>query len=161
MVQSFRPCAANGHRLSNMTTKISIIPQSKRSGDLLSALLLLWEKSVRMSHHFLSDDDIANLRPYVTEGLLCIETLIVASVNDAPVAFMGIQSDKIEMLFVAPEHFRQGIGKRLIDMAIADYYVRYVDVNGQNPDAAAFYVAMGFKAFERSETDGQGNHFPI
>jgi len=132
-----------------------------RSSSLLSALLLLWENSVKESHDFLSASDINDLRPYVLEGLKHIDTLVVASVNDVQVAFLGVQSDKIEMLFVAPEYFRHGIGKRLVETVFNDYHVRFVDVNEQNPDAKAFYEAMGFYVFERSDTDDQGNDFPI
>ena len=36
-----------------------------------------------------------------------------------------------------------------------------MDVNEQNPGAYHFYKRMGFTVYERSETDDQGNPFPI
>lgn len=34
-------------------------------------------------------------------------------------------------------------------------------VNEQNPKALAIYQHWGFVAYERTEIDDQGNHFPI
>ncbi len=65
------------------------------------------------------------------------------------------------MLFVAPASFGKGIGRQLVELAIARYGVQYVDVNEQNPLAAGFYRHIGFEMFERLEMDEQGNPFPI
>ncbi|WP_270516604.1 GNAT family N-acetyltransferase [Sanguibacteroides sp. AM78-02pH3A] len=94
-------------------------------------------------------------------GLNGIENLIIVSDGQNQVAFMGIQGSKIEMLFVSPDCFGKGIGRELIEFAIAKYKVRYVDVNEQNPQATGFYSHIGFKVFERTELDEQGNPFPI
>lgn len=85
----------------------------------------------------------------------------MAADADTPTAFIGIQDEKIEMLFVSPQHLRKGIGKRLVDMAVRNHGAAFVDVNEQNPDARAFYEKLGFVEFGRTEMDGQGNPFPI
>lgn len=132
-----------------------------RSGTLIAKLTSLWEDSVRATHHFLTEQDIQNLKPMVYEGLNTINTLIILSENEIPVAFMGIDSDKIEMLFVSPSYFGKGYGKQLIKLGISQFDIRYVDVNEQNPLATGFYQHLGFEVFGRTETDGQGNPFPI
>lgn len=142
-------------------TNIRYIPPSERDGGLLNKLTALWEASVRATHHFLREANIENLKPYVTEGLVGIRHLYVAADADTPTAFIGIQDEKIEMLFVSPQHLRKGIGKRLVDMAVRNHSAIFVDVNEQNPDARAFYEKLGFVEFGRTETDGQGNPFPI
>lgn len=140
---------------------IRYIPPAERDGELLNRLTALWEASVRATHHFLREADIENLKPYVTEGLAGIRHLYVAADADTPTAFIGIQDEKIEMLFVSPQHLRKGIGRRLVDMAVRNHGAIFVDVNEQNPDARAFYEKLGFVEFGRTETDGQGNPFPI
>ena len=65
------------------------------------------------------------------------------------------------MLFVSPNCFGKGMGKQLVRTAIEHYHIRYVDVNEQNPQAEGFYRHLGFHTFERTETDEQGNPFPI
>lgn len=140
---------------------IAYIPQPERNGGLLNKLTALWEASVRATHHFLREADIENLKPYVTEGLASIRHLYVAVDADAPIAFIGIQDEKIEMLFVSPQYLRKGIGKRLVDMVVRNHGAVFVDVNEQNPEARAFYEKLGFVEFGRTEMDEQGNPFPI
>ena len=77
------------------------------------------------------------------------------------IGFMGVQERKIEMLFLHPDYFRKGLGKVLVERAFSELNVEYVDVNEQNPNAMKFYERMGFKAFNRTECDSEGNPFPI
>lgn len=134
---------------------------SERTDDLVNVLVGLWDKSVRASHHFLAEVDIRHLTPFVGEAIRGVETLLVMYQGNRPLAFMGVENRKIEMLFVAPGCFGNGFGKQLVRIAIEQYGVCYVDVNEQNPQAEGFYRHLGFRTFERTETDGQGNPFPI
>ncbi|MGM9804902.1 MAG: GNAT family N-acetyltransferase, partial [Candidatus Aphodosoma sp.] len=97
---------------------IRFVSPSERNEEFLNSLTILWEASVRASHHFLREEDIEYLKPYVTEGLAGIRHLYVAADADAPTAFIGIQDEKIEMLFVSPQYLRKGLGKQLVDMAV-------------------------------------------
>lgn len=140
---------------------IRYVSPSERNNSLLNRLTELWEASVRATHHFLQETDIKSLKPYVMEGLASIRHLYVAFDADALAAFIGIQDEKIEMLFVSPRYLRKGIGKQLVDMAVKNHQSIFVDVNEQNPDARAFYGKLGFVEFDRMELDSQGNPFPI
>ena len=132
-----------------------------RTVILTDTLTALWKASVLASHYFLTAEDINRLVPFVKRGLGEIETLLVAYSGEKPVGFSGLAGNKIEMLFVAPDHFGKGTGKELVTLAIREYNVQYVDVNEQNPGAAGFYRRMGFTVFERCKWDEQGNPFPI
>ena len=137
------------------------IEKDSRTPELIAGLLGIWEASVRASHHFLTEDDIRSLCPHAEEAIRQIETLWVVEYDDVRIGFMGIQSDKIEMLFLHPDYFRKGIGRMLIQKAVSEADVQYVDVNEQNPAAVKFYEKMGFRTFRRDSTDDQGNPFPI
>lgn len=82
-----------------------------------------------------------------------------------PVGFMGCNWPQIEMLFVEPEYFGLGIGKRLLgharQRALAEGATLTLDVNEQNPAALAFYEHMGFVVTGRSPVDGQGRPYPL
>ena len=119
-------------------------------------LLVIWESSVRATHNFLSDPEINNIKKYVPHALRRVSHLIVAYDENEPVAFMGINDQKLEMLFVDANQRGNGIGKALIT-----YGIDNLDINEQNPGARGFYEHMGFKAVERSEFDDQGNPYPI
>lgn len=124
-------------------------------------LLVIWESSVRATHNFLSDPEINNIKKYVPHALRRVSHLIVAYDENEPVAFMGINDLKLEMLFVAANQRGTGIGKALITYGINNLDVNELSVNEQNPGARSFYEHMGFKAVERSEFDDQGNPYPI
>lgn len=140
---------------------MKIILNPERTGTLINDLSDLWRASVRVSHDFLTSEEIAELFPTVRDAVAHIETLLVVDSNNQIAAFMGIDADKVEMLFVAPDHFGQGIGRQLMNHAIEKFGIRLVDVNEQNPRAAEFYRHMGFEVFERTEFDQQGKPFPI
>ena len=124
-------------------------------------LLVIWESSVRATHNFLSDPEINNIKKYVPHALRRVSHLIVAYDENEPVAFMGINDLKLEMLFVAANQRGTGIGKALITYGINNLDIIELSVNEQNPGARSFYEHMGFKAVERSEFDDQGNPYPI
>ena len=133
-----------------------------RNSALLTALLDIWERSVRATHRFLSESEIENIKQYVPQAMECVERLTVAE-NDSgkPVAFMGVTGERLEMLFVAPEARGTGVGKRLLLHGIERYDVREVTVNEQNPQAIGFYEHMGFTTYKRTDFDEEGNPYPL
>lgn len=135
---------------------------TSRPEHLIGQLLTVWEKSVRATHLFLKEEDIQAIAQYVPEALKAIPCLVIARNEQAqPVAFLGTDGNKLEMLFVRPENIRQGLGKQLLEYAIEQYAIDEVCVNEQNPKALAFYERMGFTTYKRTETDEQGRPFPI
>ena len=132
-----------------------------RDAALIADLQAVWEVSVRKTHLFLAENDIAALLPMVTEALRKVDKLLLAQHNAEAVGFMGVGGYKIEMLFLHPVHFGKGLGRRLVQYAVETLGAVYVDVNEQNPQALAFYKHVGFTVIGRSELDEQGNHHPI
>lgn len=125
-------------------------------------LVDVWEASARATHHFLTEADFAFLTPLVRPGLLGLQHLFGARSPDGElVAFVGVDGDKMEALFVHPAWFRTGLGRLLADYAVTELGVRTVDVNEQNEQAVAFYLHLGFRQIGRSEVDGQGKPFPL
>lgn len=141
---------------------MKIYEVTKRSPRLIDHLVQVWENSVRATHLFLSLEEIESIKQYVPQGLAHIEHLIIAEDKGRfPIAFMGIQQQHLEMLFIAPKERCRGLGRQLIDFGIANYNVNQVTVNEQNPQAKGFYEHMGFEVYKRSELDEQGNPYPI
>jgi len=134
----------------------------KRDEMLINQLLIVWKNSVKETHLFLSKDEIENIEPYVFQALNNIKHLIIETDdNGDSIAFMGIEDNKLEMLFIAPDFREKGLGKKLLLYGIENYQVNELDVNEQNPQAKGFYEYMGFKVYKRDELDGQGNPYPI
>lgn len=139
-----------------------IIEVKERTSVLIQNLLEVWEESVRATHLFLSDREIQNIKEYVPMALNNIENLIIAEKEDGrPVAFMGVENENLEMLFLAPEERGKGLGKKLLQYGIENYAVHQLTVNEQNPQAKGFYEHMGFEVYKRTENDEQGNPYPL
>jgi putative acetyltransferase len=142
--------------------QVKIEIAARRDRAVSSALLEIWEASVTATHDFLDMKDIQALKPVVYEAIQGIETLVTAKNKyGIAAAFMGVERDKIEMLFVMPQARGRGIGRQLVSYAVNELSASYVDVNEQNPQAAGFYGRMGFEVFGRSELDAQGNPYPL
>ncbi|WP_207941164.1 hypothetical protein DOK78_001302 [Enterococcus sp. DIV2402] len=133
---------------------------SKREAQL-TCLVAVWESAVRATHLFLTEADIKELVPEVKQGLLAIDTLLGVYEEQQLVGFLGIQNEKIEMLFIDNDYRGKGYGKKLIEAALENYVIHWVDVNEQNPEALGFYQHMGFDIMQRSDMDEQGRPFPI
>jgi putative acetyltransferase len=122
----------------------------------------LWEASVRATHHFLNEQDIAFFKSLIlNEYFKLVELFCIRDQEGLIMGFMGIESDKLEMLFVHPVAMGKGIGKSLLEYAVQVFKVSKVDVNEDNQQAVGFYEKMGFKTISRSALDGMGKPFPI
>lgn len=130
--------------------------------EILDELLVVWEKSVRSSHHFLQEKDIEYFRPLVRNQYLpAVDVFVVRDDHGHIDAFMGVSDDMLEMLFVLPEKQGAGCGKALVECAVNRCGVRKVDVNEDNLKACRFYLKMGYEVIGRDELDATGKPFPI
>ena len=129
----------------------------------LPRLFDVWHLSVRATHDFLADSDIAFLMPFVRDELARVTAerlLHVLRADDGVAyAFLCVEHAKIEMLFVHPD--QRGSGRALVQYAIASLKATAVDVNEHNTQGHGFYRHLGFIEDSRSELDPFGNPFPI
>ena len=141
---------------------MKIFEAENRTPGRIVQLLKVWESSVRATHLFLSDGEIEHIKSYVPQFLREVPHLFLAEDEGGhPVAFMGVADRSLEMLFVAPERRGCGIGKQLLQYGIETCAVETVTVNEQNPQAIGFYEHMGFHTYKRTESDEQGNPYPL
>ncbi len=125
-------------------------------------LLAVWENSVRATHDFITEDDIAFFKPIIIEQAFPNVTLkCIKDENKTILGFVGVHECKIEMLFILNAARGKGIGKALLNFAVEQLAANKVDVNEQNPLAVGFYQHMGFKVASRSPLDDMGKPFPI
>lgn len=142
--------------------KMKIYEIKLRNTELIENLLIIWEKSVRATHSFLSDAEIEQIKKYVPHALNGVRHLIVAeNKNDKVAAFMGTEDGRLEMLFISPEERGKRIGKNLLQYGIMEYGIKEVTVNEQNPQAIGFYEHLGFKTYKRTDCDEEGNPYPL
>lgn len=141
---------------------MKIFEVKERTQELVNTLLEVWENSVKATHLFLSDNEIEKIKEYVPQALKEVAHLIVIeNENDIPIAFMGIEGTKLEMLFIKNSERRKGLGRQLLNYGIKNYNINELAVNEQNPNAKEFYEHLGFKVYKRTELNEQGNPYPI
>lgn len=67
--------------------------------------------------------------------------VIIEDENNEPIAFMGVEDKKLEMLFVKNSERDQKLGKQLLTYGIDNYNVNELTVNEQNP-SRGFSIAV-------------------
>jgi putative acetyltransferase len=125
-------------------------------------LFEIWRNAVEATHDFLKPEDLEFISGQVREAYLPEASLHLAvDREDRPLAFMGLEDDSIDTLFVDPAHHGRGIGRLLIGAARARGLPLKVDVNEQNAQAVGFYERMGFRRIGRSALDSAGMPYPL
>ena len=148
--------------LSAPPANFSVTTPDQRTPALIDALTTVWRASVTGTHTFLTAREIDQIAQYVPDALRNVPVLIaVQGTNGQPIGFAGVNGDKLEMLFLHPDHLGQGLGTRLLNFVCEVYGVREVCVNEQNPKARAFYTHAGFVVYRRSPLDEMGQPFPM
>lgn len=72
----------------------------ERNNLLLEKLLTIWEESVIATHLFLAKNEIKKIKSYVPAAIKNVQHLVIAyNKNNVPLAFIGTEGQRIEMLF--------------------------------------------------------------
>jgi putative acetyltransferase len=147
-------------QLSGVDEAMNVRRALPRDHDVL---LAVWLRSVWATHAFQSEEDIQSFLPLVRDYLTSPESelWILCSDSEGIMGFMGMSGNKMEALFIAPEFYRRGGGRRLVRHAHELRGELSVDVNEQNPTACQFYEACGFVVEARSELDSTERPFPL
>lgn len=124
-------------------------------------ILLIWEKSVLATHDFLSRKDFIEIKEMLQNFDFKELNVFCQIVQNKIVGFIGLNSSKIEMLFLDPNYIGKGLGKNLMNFAVVNHNANLVDVNEQNTHAKNFYEKYGFEVYERTEKDNLGKDYPI
>lgn len=135
---------------------------TQREPQLIHQFTTILEDSVRATHLFLSEAEIQEIKAHVLQALTGVSHLLVAErVLGQPVAFMGIEGPRLEMLFLSPAKRGAGLGRQLLEYGIRHYHLQELTVNEQNPQAVGFYQHMGFETYRRTDCDEQGGPYPL
>lgn len=124
-------------------------------------VLTIWEKSVIATHDFLTPTDFIEIKELV-HNINFNDFQVFCLISENVIAgFIGVAEEKIEMLFLDPKYFGQGLGYKLLNFAVKELNADKVDVNEQNKKALKFYQKFGFETFERTDKDDQDRNYPL
>lgn len=129
--------------------------------DDLPRIMDIWRRAVDATHDFLAPDDRDAIEAELVTFFPQISLLLAVDDNDTPLGFMFLHDGQMEALFIDPDQHGKGIGKALIQRAVAEHPALTTDVNEQNHKALGFYEHQGFERTGRSTHDGQGRPYPL
>ena len=128
----------------------------------LQRIVQLWQANVKVTHTFLTKEEIQNIKQYVPQAVEHEPHLCIAlSEKGELLGFIGVADQRLEMLFIQVNARGQGIGKQLLRYAIKNFDVKELTVNEQNPQAIGFYEHLGFVTYKRTELDEEGQPYPL
>ena len=128
----------------------------------LQLIVQLWEANVKVTHTFLTKEEIQNIKQYVPQAVEHEPHLCIAlSEKGELLGFIGVADQRLEMLFIQVNARGQGIGKQLLRYAIKNFDVNELTVNEQNPQAIGFYEHLGFVIYKRTDLDEGGQLYPL
>lgn len=128
----------------------------------LQPIVQLWEENVKVTHTFLTEEEIQNIKQYVPQAIEHVPHLCIAlSEKGELLGFIGVADQRLEMLFIQVNARGQGIGKQLLRYAIKNFDVNELTVNEQNPQAIGFYEHLGFVTYKRTDLDEEGHPYPL
>jgi putative acetyltransferase len=137
---------------------IALRPSESRDA---ARILDIWSKAVDATHQFLPPADRAAIGKEVESFLPQAPLTLAVDASDHVLGFMFLHEGHMEALFIDPDHHGQGIGKALVQRALAPHPALTTDVNEQNGEAMGFYRRLGFEPTGRSDLDGQGRPYPL
>lgn len=124
-------------------------------------LIDIWSKSVKATHFFLKENDFKFFLSHMPEFLEAVQLYGAKDKDGNILGFLGVSDEEIEMLFIHPDSFNQGIGTILVKFAIFNLQKTKVAVNEQNKEACIFYKNLGFHLKDKSNLDSFGKPYPI
>lgn len=132
--------------------------------DDIPPVSCIWHAASLGAHGFLGRARLDEQRHLIeTVYLPAADTWVaeigVAEASDQPLGFISLLDDFVGGLFVDPAVQGQGVGRALLDHALALKRRLALDVYTANAGAMAFYRAQGFREVSRQPVDGQGLPF--
>lgn len=97
--------------------------------DFRDQLLGVWERSVLATHHFLTPVDFEEIKELVKSIDFNELDVFCLTCRGQVSGFVGVLDRKVEMLFLDPDFFGQGLGKKLLMFALTQLGANKVDVN--------------------------------
>lgn len=119
----------------------------------------IWLDAALIAHAFIGEETLRAQRSLIEDVYLPKAETSVACVGGEPAGFISLLGDFVGGLFVAPAFQGQGIGRMLIEHALARTNELSLEVYTANEGAMRFYQRLGFVEQSRRPLDNEGLPF--
>ena len=124
-------------------------------------LVSIWRSAVAATHDFVDPVDLEAIDREVRAFLPECPVWLAVDDADQGIGFMGLTGSRIESLFIDARYRGIGVGRRLVEFALASNKVLTTEVNEQNDQAVGFYCHLGFEVTGWTPTDEEGRPYPL
>lgn len=140
--------------------EINMLIKKEATKNNYEAILNIWEKSAKETHHFLSKEDFDFYKEVIPQHLDSVDLLLWYDEGNL-IGFSGISDTELVMLFLDPDFIGKRYGSRILHWMMENKGINQIDVNSQNENAKSFYLKHGFEVSSEDEIDGFGKPYPI
>lgn len=117
--------------------------RSYESGDK-SAVISIWRDASALAHPFLTAEQMDQAAAMIRDQFLDIAETYIAEHDGQAIGFVALMGNVVGGLFLLPEYHGQGIGRALMNKAVAAQGALQLEVFTDNPIGRRFYQSYGF-----------------
>jgi len=123
----------------------------------VDAVVSSWRVASELAHPFLPKEFLDQEADNVRNMYLVYAETWVTEINGSVVGFIALVDDEIGGLFLDPRYHGQGLGKAMVDKAVAEKGRHLkVEVFKENIIGRGFYETYGFTEVEEFLHEGSG-----
>ena len=123
----------------------------------IDAVISSWRRASELAHPFLAKEFLDEEADNVRNVYMAFAETWVTEIGGQVVGFIALVENEIGGLFLDPKYHGQGLGKAMVDNAVAEKGALKVEVFKDNVIGRRFYDAYGFRDVEEfiHEASGQ------
>lgn len=148
----FDPGSLGGRDMKDNFTMI----RKYQAADI-DAVVSIWRLASEFAHPFLTTEFLDQEENNLRNIYVAVADTWVTEIDDHVVGFIALVENEIGGLFLDPAYHGQGLGKAMVDMAVAEEGTLTVEVFRENAVGRGFYDRYGFKILDEyfHEPSGQ------
>lgn len=120
------------------------------------AIVSIWRSASELAHSFLGEEFLKQEAVELTTQHLSNAETWVLEHDGNPVGFIALVGDEIGGLFLDPAVHGKGLGRSMVDHAVARRRSLRVEVFEKNEIGRRFYARYGFVEVERYRHEASG-----